>query len=896
MAYAAVVLLMRDLEELLHSQAHPIPIGLKKEHIESLHKEVSLLQVSLKDSQEKMYDHDVKSLEKRIGDAAYRAADFIDSHVYISYIRNADIPERKIEYSRISLIAHQNFSQIIKEIELIKLEALKLFDKQICDTEVLPHGNSSVQDSSPSSLNAEDRLVGIDNDIKALLHRLTGFPSHRKVIPITGMGGIGKTTLAGRIYNDPIIIHHFYVRAWITVSQGYNLSLSYRMREMLLGILRCFTNITDEICKKTNEELGEKLYKTLKGMRYLIVLDDLWDVKAWDFLKQFLPDDVIGSRILLTSRHTEVAVYISSKSSAHRMHFLRDAESWELLESKLFAKESCPPELVEMGKRIAERCQGLPLAIVVVAGLLSNVSRTLDCWKRIAETVLSLVAEKPQHCTDILALSYNYLPNPLKPCFLYMGAFPLDYEIPVSRLIWLWIAEGFIQPVGGKRLEEVAEDYLEDLVGRNLILVGKRRSNGRIKTCHIHDLLRDVCLRESMNQNFLQVIKRYAPIPQMESIYPRRISLHASILHYYYSMGSQPLTRSFLCFDVNKILPDIFLLEFLVQVDFKLLVVLDIMLLRSNHFPIEVVDLVHLRYLALSTNSELPGSISKLQNLQTLIIDHIWEGQYLPREIWSMSQLRHIHLKRGCYFPLPYSWGIESSLTNLQTLSTLIGPVSCSKEVYARMPRLRKLEIYATETDFGTEWISECLRNLVCLNDLETLKCNFLYRPRMHRLPEQNVFPSNLKKFTLSGSYLPWEDMKILGMLPNLEVLKLRSFAFDGDKWSPVEGGFLRLKLLVIENSDPDNWDADESHFPRLQRLVLKECTRLREIPEGIGEIRTMQLIEIHDCSFSVVMSARKIQEQQEVMGNDELSVQISWGGYHSQSDLPIDYRHSHGW
>lgn len=149
---------MRDLEELLHSQAHPIPIGLKKEHIESLHKEVSLLQVSLKDSQEKMYDHDVKSLEKRIGDAAYRAADFIDSHVYISYIRNADIPERKIEYSRISLIAHQNFSQIIKEIELIKLEALKLFDKQICDTEVLPHGNSSVQDSSPSSLNARTGL------------------------------------------------------------------------------------------------------------------------------------------------------------------------------------------------------------------------------------------------------------------------------------------------------------------------------------------------------------------------------------------------------------------------------------------------------------------------------------------------------------------------------------------------------------------------------------------------------------------------------------------------------------------------------------------------------------------------------------------------------------------
>ncbi|KAL0390401.1 UNVERIFIED_CONTAM: putative disease resistance protein [Sesamum calycinum] len=339
---------------------------------------------------------------------------------------------------------------------------------------------------------------------------------------------------------------------------------------------------------------------------------------------------------------------------------------------------------------------------------------------------------------NILALSYNYLPNFLKACFLYMGAFPKDYEIPVSRLIWLWIAEGFVLPVRSKCLEDVANDYLEDLVNRNLILVGKRRLDGRIKTCRIHDLLRDLCMIEAQNENFLHVIERYAQVFLMGAIAPRLMD----------------------------------------RMDFKLLRVLDIELLQSNHFPIEIVELIHLRYLALAINCELPGSISKLQNLQSLIIDHIWEGQYLPREIWMMPQLRHIRLKRGCYFPRPHSRGIKEKsqlvLQNLQTLSTLTGPKSSV-----------------------AEW---------------------------------DHFPANLKKLTLTGSFLPWEDMAKLAVLPKLEVLKLRSLAFEGHVWRAVEGGFFQLKLLLVENSDPMIWDADASHFPNLQQLVLRECHRLTEI------------------------------------------------------------------
>ncbi|KAK6157935.1 hypothetical protein DH2020_005249 [Rehmannia glutinosa] len=890
MAYAAVILLMRNLEEILLPDSYPI--HLKKDQIEYLQKEFSLfLKLFLKDSQESEYDLEVvEKLEIKIRDLAHKVTDFIDAQLYICNARPALLPERDLGLKKISLISHQSFTQIVDEIKPVKLEVVQLFENMKSDGKTIPapqdltpSSSNSPQDLTPSSSNTENKLVGIDTDIEELLERLSGPSLHRLVIPIVGMGGIGKTTLAERIYNHEYVIYYFHIRAWITIPLAHTMTLAGRTREMFVGLLKCFTSITDDFHKMNNENLGIKLYKTLKGMKYLVVLDDMWQNQDWDILKIFLPDDKNGSRIILTSRLRNVCVHVNPKSSPHCMHFLKAADSWELLESKLFPKERCPRELIEIGKRIAVKCQGLPLAIVVVAGILNNMDKTSESWTKIAGSVESIVANYPECYINILALSYNYLPNSLKACFLYVGAFPREYEIPVSRLIWLWIAEGFILPVSGKLLEDVADDYLEDLVNRNLIIVGKRRSNGKIKTCHIHDLLRDMSLREAQKENFLHVIKPYAPSSLVKAIAPRHISLHSNNLHTV-SMHSMPLTRTYMCYSMKQNLADLFLLEFMDQMDFKLLRVLDIELLLSNHFPIVIVDLIHLRYLALAINCELPRSIFKLQNLQTLIVDHIWEGgQYLPWEIWKMPQLRHIRLKMGCYFPHPYSRGVEDKgqlvLKNLHTLSTIIGPVSCSIQVFSCLPGLRKLKIFATESDSQTDRSSNSLTNLVCLNQLETLKCSFLYRSREHQLPRGHNFPANLKKLALSGSYLPWEDMATLAVLPKLEVLKLTSFAFDGDKWTTVEDGFVELKILLLENSDPKIWVADDFHFPKLQQLILRECHRLTEIPEGIGNILTLQMIEVQDCSFCVIQSARKIHEQQQMLGNFEVGVRITSAG-----------------
>ncbi|XP_058185898.1 putative disease resistance protein RGA1 [Rhododendron vialii] len=133
--------------------------------------------------------------------------------------------------------------------------------------------------------------------------------------------------------------------------------------------------------------------------------------------------------------------------------------------------KQCPPELVDIGKQIAEKCKGLPLAIVTIAGILATEDKTLDVWEEVAKNFSMTIAKKQEGCMEILELSYNHLPLHLKGCFLYIGAHPEDYEIPIRELIWLWIVEGFIQQSeGGKSLEDVAEDYLIGLIDRSLVM------------------------------------------------------------------------------------------------------------------------------------------------------------------------------------------------------------------------------------------------------------------------------------------------------------------------------------------------------------------------------------------------------------------------------------------
>ncbi|KAL2531736.1 putative disease resistance protein RDL6 [Abeliophyllum distichum] len=451
-----------------------------------------------------------------------------------------------------------------------------------------------------------------------------------------------------------------------------------------------------------------------------------------------------------------------------------------------------------------------------------------------------------------------------------MGIFPEDYNICVSTLVRLWISEGFIKLVKFKTLEDVAGEYLLDLIERSLVMISEKRSVGEIKACKIHDLLRDLLLCEVEKERFYLVNSRKLDCLPQSTV--RRLSIHEKFLSGSEILSSSP-SRSILNFrDKKYILPEV--------INSRFIRVLHMAKARPS-----VERALNLRYLNTCDSMSL-HSIYKFRNLQTLHIQlYPFSFIYyspnsiipldLPPEIWKMTQLRHVQLDATANLPDPPCAEIEGEnsvivLENLQTLS-FINNFRCKVEVPKRIPNLKKLGIF-----YGKEPMDcgcYCLNNLVYLDKLEALKC-ILYWKSPSFL--KNVkFPTLLKKLTLVSGIIPWEDMTIVGSLPNLQVLKLKRYACLGPEWEPNEGEFLQLKFLLLELFSLKYRRADSIHFPKLERLFIKDCRDLEEIPSGIGEITTLQSIEVYNSRDSLVTSAKQIQETQQSFGNDDFQVRI---------------------
>ncbi|XP_019164733.1 PREDICTED: putative late blight resistance protein homolog R1A-4 [Ipomoea nil] len=353
-------------------------------------------------------------------------------------------------------------------------------------------------------------MVGNTNALAEIKNKLTNLSiKEREVISITGMGGIGKTTLAKKVYEDERIKRHFDIRAWITVSQSYSLD---DLLQKLLQSIEAYSPTEGQF--EGTFELKDKVRKLLLGKRYLIAIDDIWNTQVWDDLQICFPKKRNASRVLLTTRLTYVATHASSGGLPFSMPTLSEEESWDLFCKQVFAKqESCrlpSNEFEKIGRDIVMKCKGLPLSIMVIAGILSKAEMKVEDWENVARDVaLSSTLYEEQNCEEILLLSYNHLPENLKTCFLYLGVFSEDYEIPVGRLVGHWVALEFIEDealVANKKLEEVAWQKLQDLIDRNLILVEKRGWSGRIKRCKMHDLTREMCLRLAKGKNILHIV------------------------------------------------------------------------------------------------------------------------------------------------------------------------------------------------------------------------------------------------------------------------------------------------------------------------------------------------------------------------------------------------------
>ncbi|XP_047951645.1 putative late blight resistance protein homolog R1B-8 [Salvia hispanica] len=811
------------------------------------------------------------NLESQIRDVSYKAEDIIESRMVSSKL----MQDRRSKFEQVvsnsvSLaFPTPDLQQVTQELDSAMEQVVKLMEgkkttssnrasfshgdvQQVVESLSLVEVEKKKIPAGAPLLSSKINLVGVDAYLMQLKDRLTNMQTKLEIIPITGMGGIGKSTLARNLYDDPLITNRFDYRGWAAISQLPN------MRDILLSLLRRLDEkIDDELSGCNENELKDILYKRLFGRRYMIVLDDIWSTKFWDEIRMYFPDNNDGSRIMITTRESHVAQYVAnSKSLHHDMQLLNEAVSWDLLRQTVFGEEDCPLELQEMGYKISSDCGGLPLAIHVIGGLLSKVERSKDAWKHFSANVKASIVESEEQYSNILSLSYNYLPIYLKPCFLYMGAFPEDYKIKGSRLISLWIADGFVKSNGGKSLEEEAMDYLKLLVERNLLLVRREKSNGKALSYSIHDLLRDLCIRKANEEKFLHV---------KDSM--RRVSVESS--YEMDDMCASPqlmsVARSFICTnDKINISPVLCML--------RLVRVLDVMGVLLEEFPEEILQLVNLRYLAINCSSGLPDGISRLHNLQTLICPH--NMPYVTSELWRISELRHIRLVMTIF----EIQEIQFDLKKLQTLfHAWVTPKLISSGFFKRIPNIIRLGIYCEDSPNIEVDLSH-------LRKLEKLSCQSNLNHDGSRFLRNLRLPFHLRKLSLLECVVFEILLSTLCALPYLEVLKISECVFESvgeaeaeEEWEATEGNeFCSLKYLHLHCLNLVRWKADETNFPRLQILVLTKCHKLEEIPSAIGDIPTLQKIYIAECGTSVAASAQQIQKvQQEEYDNYDLQVFI---------------------
>uniref|UniRef100_A0A453QES3 AAA+ ATPase domain-containing protein n=5 Tax=Aegilops tauschii subsp. strangulata TaxID=200361 RepID=A0A453QES3_AEGTS len=737
-----------------------------------------------------------------------------------------------------------------------------------------------------------------------------------KVICVVGMGGLGKTTLARKAYESKEDnVNKFSCCAWVTVSQSFSkIEMLKDMISQLLGIDSLRKCLKDLEGKEVQiENLSEYLTKELLDKRYFVVLDDLWTIDACKWIKNiaFPSTNNKGSRIIVTTRDAGLAEQCTNESLVYHLKQLQPNDATKLLlmkSRKTHQDMDNDKDMKTMVHKIVKKCGGLPLAVLTIGGMLST--KKVTEWESIYNQIPSELEVNPslEAMRRIVTLSYNHLPSHLKSCFLYLSIFPEDFEIKRRRLIERWIAEGFVRATAGVSIEDVGKGYFNELINRSMIQPSRVNIEGIVRSCRVHDVVRDVMISISRGENFVYLAQDNVTSVREETF--RHVAYHGSECQ---SIGMDwNHVRSLTMFGEKPLEPS----SSVCSPDMRMLRALD---LENAQFQVTQKDinniglLRHLKYVNFSDPRgyshiyKLPRSIGKLQGLRTLNIRDSYITE-LPTEICKLKSLHSLRCTRNSsyeYFDLyspreclvqtlclpmlftpltdpskrtkkvaelhmawssRWSWsrGVKvpegiGKLKELQILEVVdIRRTSCKaiKEL-GELVHLRKLSVVTKgATKQKCRILCDAVQKLTCLHSLEWLHVVSSPPPllrsltldgRLGEIPGWVGDLMHLVKLHLWRSEIKEEGkiMEILGPLPNLMHLLLGRGCYIGEKLAFKTGAFPNLKKLDICNL----WELRELKFedgtsPQLAMIDISWC-ELRSGITGVNQLPKLKEISL---------------------------------------------------
>uniref|UniRef100_A0A7N0VFE3 NB-ARC domain-containing protein n=1 Tax=Kalanchoe fedtschenkoi TaxID=63787 RepID=A0A7N0VFE3_KALFE len=697
-----------------------------------------------------------------------------------------------------------------------------------------------------------------------------------RVIPIVGMGGIGKTTLASMVFNESKNLPDFKLKGWVHVSDEFDAT---RVIKSLLEFMTGQKSAVDNNFALLQRELRDKL----QGNRFLIVLDDFWSsgLEDWDVLKECFSAGDVGSRVIVTTRIWEVARTVTtSRGLSHELEKLSRDESWKYFEANAEKDSMNNSTLRDIGMQVVSRCDGLPFAIKIIGRLLRSKGDDVSEWRRILKNEIW----RNEKVIPSLRLSYYHLPEGVKNCFAYCSIFRKHYTFSIEEMIMLWVGEGLMDKFcNGNPPEDEARTYFAHLHSACFFQESSDGGSEFVMHSLIHDLASSVASGLCLDLHNVNVQSRRLSYIQGKD---EHLLKNTSVTKLHHLRTFLPLRENYFVFQGRFYFESKLFGELLSN--FKLLRVLTLKGYRISKLPKSVGGMKLLRYLDLSNTYivHLPHNLCGLYNLRILLLSDCWNLRRLPSKICNLVNMRHLYIDGTNLEEMPDGIG---KMTNIQTLSNYVLGRGKSKQmrefkellnlqgklhisglnnvkdandvVIAGFKQKEILEELVLEWEATSEQDEQVLDAIEAHKNLKSLTIKGYGGKRLSDwiLGASPSF-TDLTSLGLTGCYY-LGSLPSLGNLPFLKNLKveglnsLESFGeeFYGDSHTP----FQALEELHIDGMDAlKTWcfpGGGRVVFKMLKDLQIQSCRQLTKIPYCFPSL-TRLLIESCDNLIKLEM------------------------------------------